>query len=64
MRLISFSLNGPSPPLRFQAAMARRSWSASPGVKSAARMASCITCSWKMGTPSVRSSAAFASSLG
>ena len=29
----------------FHAAMARRNWSASPGVKSAARMAICITCS-------------------
>ena len=38
---------------RFQAAIARRSWSASPGVKPAATIASCITCSWKSGTPSV-----------
>ena len=42
------------PPLRFQAAMARRSASASSGVKPAAIMAICITCSWKIGTPSVR----------
>ena len=42
------------PPLRFQAAIARRSWSASPGVKPAAIIAICITCSWKIGTPSVR----------
>ena len=48
--------NVPSPPLRRHAAIARRSWSASPGVKPAATIASCITCSWKIGTPSVRSS--------
>ena len=35
------------------------SWSASPGVKPAATTASCITCSWKIGTPSVRSSTVF-----
>ena len=50
--------NGSSPPLRFHAAIARRSWSASPGVNPAATIASCITCSWKIGTPSVRSSTA------
>jgi hypothetical protein len=50
--------------LRFQAAIARRSWSASPGVKPAATMAICITCSWKIGTPSVRSSTARTASLG
>ena len=44
------------PPLRFHAAIARRSLSASPGVKPAATTASCITCSWKIDTPSVRSS--------
>ena len=43
-------------PLRRHAAIARRSWSASPGVKPAATIASCMTCSWKIGTPSVRSS--------
>ena len=42
------------PPFRFQAAIARRSASASPGVNPAATIASCITCSWKIGTPSVR----------
>jgi hypothetical protein len=36
--------------------MARRSWSASPALKPAATMASCITCSWKIGTPWVRRS--------
>jgi hypothetical protein len=45
-----------SSPLRRQAAIARRSWSASPPLKPAATIASCITCSWKIGTPSVRSS--------
>ena len=44
--------------------MLRRSWSASPGVKPAATMAICITCSWKIGTPSVRSSTPFTASLG
>jgi len=44
------------PPLRRHAAIARRSLSASPGVKPAATTASCITCSWKIDTPSVRSS--------
>ena len=52
------------PPLRRHAAIARRSWSASPGVKPAATIASCITCSWKIGTPSVRSSTLFTASLG
>ncbi len=42
--------------MRFQAAIARRSRSASPGVKPAATIASCMTCSWKIGTPSVRES--------
>ena len=36
--------------------IARRSWSASDGVKSAAATASCISCSWNSGMPSVRSS--------
>ena len=36
--------------------MARRNWSASPAVNPAATMASSITCSWKIGTPRVRSS--------
>ena len=43
-------------PGRFQAAIARRRRSASPGVNPAATTASCITCSWKIGTPSVRCS--------
>ena len=34
-------------------AMARRSLSASSGVKPAATMAICIACSWNSGTPSV-----------
>ena len=51
--------NFSSPPLRRHAAIERRSWSASPGVKPAATIASCITCSWKIGTPSVRASTLF-----
>ena len=39
--------------------MVRRNRSASPGVKPAATTASRITCSWKMGTPRVRSSTDF-----
>ncbi len=34
------------------------------GVKPAATIASCITCSWKIGTPSVRSSTPFTAALG
>jgi hypothetical protein len=45
-------------------AIERRRWSASPGVKPAATIASCITCSWKIGMPSVRSSTALTASLG
>lgn len=51
-------------PLRFQAAMSRRRRSASSAVKSPAFMAISITCSWKIGTPSVRSSTAFTSGPG
>jgi hypothetical protein len=58
MPAISFCSKGSSPPLRRQAAIARRNWSASPGVKPAATTASCITCSWKIGTPQVRPSTA------
>ncbi len=64
MPWISRSSKWPSPPLRFHAAIARRSWSASPGVKPAATIASCITCSWKIGTPSVRFSTPSTSALG
>ena len=49
---------------RFQAAMARRSRAASPAVKPAATMAICMTCSWKMGIPSVRSRTRVISGLG
>jgi hypothetical protein len=48
-----------TPPLRFQAAMARRSASASAAEKPAAIIEISITCSWKIGMPSVRSSAFF-----
>lgn len=64
MPLISFSRNTVRSPWDFHATMARRSWSASPAVKPAAAMASLITCSWKMGTPRVRSSTARTCSLG
>ncbi|OQB99224.1 MAG: hypothetical protein BWX79_03196 [Alphaproteobacteria bacterium ADurb.Bin100] len=53
-----------TPPLRFHAAMERRRLSASPALKPAASMAICITCSWKMGTPSVRPSASRSASCG
>ena len=49
--------------MRRHAAIERRRWSASPGEKPAATMASCITCSWKIGTPSVRSSTLVTASL-
>ena len=42
-------------PTRLKVAMARRSWSASDGVKPAATMAIFIACSWNSGTPSVLS---------
>ena len=38
--------------------MAWRSWSASPGVKPAASIAICMSCSWNSGTPSVFAQAA------
>jgi hypothetical protein len=50
--------------LRFHAAIDRRNRSDSPGVKPAATTASCITCSWKIATPLVRSSTPFTASLG
>ena len=40
-------------PVRLKVAMARRSLSASPGVKPPATMAIFIACSWNSGTPSV-----------
>ena len=66
LRMPSFSRrsNGSSPPLRRHAAIARRKASDSPGVKPAATTASCITCSWKIGTPSVRSRTCRTASLG
>ena len=36
--------------------IARRSWSASAGVKSATSMAICMSCSWNSGTPLVLAS--------
>jgi hypothetical protein len=42
---ISGRSNRCTPPLRFQAAMARRRSSAMPALKPAATMAICITCS-------------------
>ena len=47
-------------PLYFQSSVVQ----ASPGVKPAAMMLICITCSWKIGTPSVRPSASFRASDG
>ena len=44
------------PPFLCQAPIARRNWSASPGVKPAATTASCMACSWKIGTRQVRAS--------
>ena len=51
-------------PLRFHAAIARRSSSASPGVNPAATIDSDIACSWKSGTPSVLPRTRFTASLG
>ena len=42
-----------TPPDSLKVAMARRSWSASSGVKPAATIASRIACSWNSGTPRV-----------
>ena len=42
-----------TPPVCLKVAMARRSWSASPAVKPAQTMATCIACSWNSGTPRV-----------
>ena len=49
-------------PTRLKVAMARRSLSASAAVNFAATMAIFIACSWKSGTPRVRSSTFFSSS--
>jgi hypothetical protein len=48
-------------PVRLKVAMARRSLSASPGVKPPATMAIFIACSWNKGTPSVLSRTAWSS---
>ena len=45
-------------PARLKVAMARRSWSASLGVKPAATMAIFMACSWNSGTPRVLPSTA------
>ena len=56
--LMADALRGTRKAAGFHAAIDRRNRSDSPGVKPAATTASCITCSWKIGTPSVRSSTA------
>src|ERR1700686_4184492 len=53
MPLTSLSLNFETPPVNLKVAIARRSWSASPGVKPAHSMATHMACSWNSGTPSV-----------
>ena len=57
MPSISFVRKCDTPPVNLKVAMARRSWSASPGVKPAQWIAIDIACSWNSGTPSVRSRA-------
>jgi hypothetical protein len=49
----SLSLKWLTPPVNLKVAMARRSWSASPGVNPAHSIATRMACSWKSGTPSV-----------
>ena len=53
MPLIILSRNGETPPVFLNVAMARRNWSASPGVNPAHTIATCIACSWNSGTPKV-----------
>ena len=53
MPLMNLSRKYAMVPTRLKVAMARRSLSASAGVKPAATMAICIACSWNSGTPSV-----------
>jgi hypothetical protein len=62
MPSIILLLNMPMVPVRLKVAMARRSLSASPGVKPPATMAIFIACSWNRGTPSVFLSTASSSS--
>ena len=64
MPSISLALKWLTPPVNLKVAMDRRSWSASPGVKPAHWMATCIACSWNSGTPSVLPSTALSSGLG
>ncbi len=48
--LISRSLKCAMPPVTLKVAIERRSWSASPGVKPAQTIATCIACSWNSGS--------------
>ncbi len=61
MPSIILVLNVPMVPVRLKVAMARRSLSASPGVKPPATMAIFIACSWNSGTPRVLPSTASSS---
>ena len=61
---MSLSRNFETPPLNLKVAMARRSWSASEGVKPAHSMATRIACSWNSGTPSVLPSTRSSSGFG
>ena len=56
MPSMNFSRNRWIVPTRRKVAMARRSWSASLGVKPAPTIAMFIACSWNSGTPRVFSS--------
>jgi hypothetical protein len=60
----SLSLKWLTPPVNLKVAMARRSWSASPGVNPAHSMATRMACSWNSGTPRVLPSTFSSSGLG
>ena len=64
MPAIILSRNGLTPPVCLNVAIARRNWSASPGVNPAQTIATCIACSWNSGTPSVFSSTRRSSGVG
>jgi hypothetical protein len=64
MPLTNLSRNGLTPPVNLNVAIARLSWSASPGVKPAHAMATRMACSWKSGTPSVLPSTRSSSGVG
>ena len=64
MPATSLSLNFETPPVNLKVAIARRSWSASPGVKPAHSIATRIACSWNSGTPSVLPSTFSSSGFG